>query len=169
MPGAYEAFADSLPNEERDALLGSIPLIIAAVAGADRQFQDEEVTAAIDQLLATVEILGPEFRYSGPAQREFDVIAQRVRHELHDDLSEKLVVLRTVVRKMPDDLRHRYQDFVQRTCVAIATAAGGFLGFGNPISEQEAIALRKLAAALDLTYPAHIRRLIASAEPEPDR
>lgn len=169
VPGDYELYADSLPEDERDALLGSIPLIIAMVAGADRQFQEEEVSAAIDQLLATVHVLGPEFRYSGPAQREFDVIARRVRHELHDDPSPRLVLLRSAVRKMPPALRERYQQFVERTCVAIATASGGFLGFGNPISEQEAIAMRKISAALDLSYPPEVVRLLDSAEPEPDR
>lgn len=166
MPGDYELFADSLPEDERDTLLGSIPLIIAMVAGADRQFQEEEVGAAIDQLLATVKELGPEFRYSGPAQREFDVISRRVRHEIDDDMSPRLVLLRSAVRKMPPDLRERYKHFVEQTCVAIATASGGFLGFGNPISEQEAIAMRKIAAALDLAFPPNVTRLLDSAEPE---
>jgi len=169
VPGDYELFADSLPDEERDALLGSIPVIIAMIAGADQQFQEEEVGAAIDQLLATVTALGPEFRYSGPAQREFDVISRRVRHELHDDLSPRLVLLRSAVRKMPPELRERYKHFVEQTCVSIATASGGFLGFGNPISEQEAIAMRKIAAALELSFPPNVQRLLDSAEPEPDR
>jgi hypothetical protein len=163
MSTEFEAFAITLPDDERDALLASIPMLIAMVAGADENFQQDELVAAVDSLLAAAEQLGEQFRYSPAAQQEFDTLARHVRGEVQRDDFGRLMLLRSAVRKMPPELRDRYLSFAGRVCVNIARADGSFLGFGNPISEAEALMIRKIVAAVGLLISEAPRALIEDA------
>ena len=163
MSTEFETFAASLPDDERDALLASIPMLIAMVAGADESFQQDEVVAAVDSLLAAAEQLGEQFRYSPAAQQEFDTLARHIRKEVDHDDFFRLMILRKAVLKMPAELRDKYLRFAGRVCVNIARAEGSFLGFGNPISEAEAVMIRRIVAAIGLLISEAPRALIDDA------
>ncbi|MBI5535362.1 MAG: TerB family tellurite resistance protein [Deltaproteobacteria bacterium] len=158
-----EDFASTLPEDERNALLASIPMLIAMVAGADETFQDDELVAAVDSLLAASAQLGEQFRYSEAAQQEFDTLARHVRREVDRDDFRRLMHLRTAVHKMPQALREQYLAFASRVCIDIARADGSFLWFGNPISEAEAVVVRRIVAALGLPISDDVRALIEDA------
>ena len=159
----FEQFAATLPDDERDTLLASIPMLIAMVAGADDTFQDDEMAATVDSLLVTTVELGEQFRYSPAAQQEFDTLARHVRKEVDRDDFRRLMILRAAVSKMPQGLRDRYLAFAGAVCIGIARAEGSFLWFGNPISEAEAIVIRKIVAALGLPISDDARALIEDA------
>jgi hypothetical protein len=163
MQTEFEAFAASLPTEERDVLLASVPMLIAMVAGADETFQEGELVAAVDALLESVGTLGDQFRHAPAAEQEFDTLARHVRREIDRNDDSRLITLRNAVRKMPSPLADRYRRFVGRVVVNIAEADGGFLWFGNPISEAEAIMIRRIVAALDVPIPEHARALMDDA------
>jgi hypothetical protein len=141
--------ASTLPPEDRDTLLGSIPLLIAVVVGADREFDEVEMGAAVDELLSTVTTLGDEFRHSEAAEREFDRLSARAR-EGEPELAGRLAELGRVVGELPVELRDRYRAFVKSMCLRLASASGGFFGFVDPISEDEKIMLHKIVAALGI-------------------
>lgn len=163
MPTDFEQFASTLPEEERNTLLASIPMLIAMVAGADDTFQDDELSATVDSLIATTAELGEQFRYSPAAQQEFDTLARHIRKEVDRNDFGRLMVLRAAVRKMPPGLRARYLAFASRVCIDIARADGSFLWFGNPISEAEAVMIRRIVAALGLPIAEDARALIEDA------
>jgi hypothetical protein len=163
----FESFAVGLPPEERDVLLASVPMLIAMVAGADEIFQEGELTAAVDALLESVGTLGDQFRHSPAAEQEFDTLARHVRREVDRNDYARLITLRGVVHKMPPSLADRYRRFVGRVVVNIAEADGAFLWFGNPISEAEALMIRRIVAALGVPIPEHARALIEDAIDNP--
>jgi hypothetical protein len=163
METEFEAFAASLQADERDVLLASIPMLIAMVAGADETFQEGELLAAVDALLESEGTLGEQFRHSAAAEQEFETLARHVRHEVDRNDYPRLVTLRGVVRKMPANLAARYRRFVGKVVVNIAAADGSFFWFGNPISEEEAIMIRRIVAALDVPIPEYARALIHNA------
>ena len=53
-----------------------------------------------------------------------------------------------IVRRLPDDLRERYTEFVIRTCGEAAEASGGWLWFGSKVGDEEKKLLDQIAAAL---------------------
>lgn len=163
MPTEFETFAASLPPEESDVLLASIPMLIAMVAGADETFQEGELVAAVDALLESVGTLGDQFRHSPAAEQEFETLARHVRREVDRNDWGRLIALRGIVQKMPRCLADRYLRFVGTVVVNIAVADGAFLWFGNPISEAEAIVIRRIVAALGVPIAEHARALMDSA------
>lgn len=148
--GPFHQFADTLPEDERNALFASVPMLVAMVVGADGEFDDEEMLAVVDSLIAAAEVLGDEFRWTEPAKNEFDKICQTVREGGVENATARLMTLGQVVRKMPDDLRAKYQEFISAMCMHLAESSGGFLFFVDSVSEEEKIALRKIIAALGL-------------------
>lgn len=146
----FADFAETLTDDQRDTLYGSIPMIIAMVVGADGEFDELEVGAAVDEMFEAGEKLGPEFHWSTSAQAAFERISPMARNPAEAGFHGRLLQLRDVLRTMPDDLRKRYEDFVLGMAVRLAAASGGFLWFGRPISAEEKIALRKIVIALGI-------------------
>jgi tellurite resistance protein len=143
-------FSKTLDDDQRDALFSSVPMLVAMVVGADGEFDDYEMEATVDALLAAAEVLGDEFRWSEAAKREFDHITKSVREGGVENATGRLSRLGQVVRLLPDDLRHRYQDFITAMVMHLAESSGGFLFFIDSVSEEEKIALRKIVVALGL-------------------
>jgi hypothetical protein len=148
----FAEFAASLDDEHRAAFLGSVPMLIAMVAGADREFDELEMEAAVDALLAAERELGVEFRQSPEARSSFDRLSATAREGDPLFFAGQLSRLGAVVRELPDDLRNRYRAFVHDMCLHLAAASGGFLWFGEAISEDEKVALRKIAAAIGVRF-----------------
>lgn len=146
----FAEFAEPLAEDERDTLFASIPMIIAMVAGADGEFDELEVGAAVDAMFEAGETLGEEFHWSASAQAAFERISPMARNPGDAGFHGRLLQLRDVLRQMPADLRKKYNDFVLGMALKIAMASGGFLWFGRPISEAEKVALRKIIIALDI-------------------
>jgi len=150
--GAFAEFAASLDEAHRAAFLGSVPTLIAMVAGADHDFDELEMQAAVDALVAAEQALGPEFRSSPEASASFDRLSARAREGDPLFFAEQLAKVGAVVRELPDELRGVYQAFVHDMCLHLAAASGGFLWFGEAISEEEKVALRKIAAAIGVRF-----------------
>ncbi|MFO0660347.1 MAG: hypothetical protein U0165_11030 [Polyangiaceae bacterium] len=148
--GPFHQFVQTLDDDQREALLSSVPMLAAMVVGADGDFDIDEMEATVDAMLAAADVLGDEFRWSEEAKKEFDHICASVREGGVQNATARLSRLGEVVRLMPDELRHRYQDFVTAMVLHLAEASGGFLFFIDSVSEEEKIALRKIVAALGL-------------------
>jgi len=146
----FAEFGDTLTAEERDALFGSIPMIIAMVVGADGEFDAIEMDETIEVLFEAGKQLGEEFHWSEVAQESFDRLCEMARDPQTAGFHGRLLQLRDVLRQAPPELRARYHEFVLRMTLRLASASGGFLGFGRPISEEEKIALRKIVIALEI-------------------
>ena len=152
--GPFDDFIATLDAEGREALLGSIPLLIAMVAGADRTFDEAEMEAAVDALIAAERELGVAFRREPEAQAAFDHLSKDAREGDRLDLAGRLARLSAVVRQMPDGLRGRYQAFVHDLCVHLAQASGGegFFWFRHAVSPEEKVVLRRIAIALGVRF-----------------
>lgn len=188
-----EPFADfiaRLSPEARTSLLSSIPMLIAAVVGADKVFsgpddlpedagplsilatmfglasEENEMSAAANALADASETLGKDFRTSTEAQAEFDRLAATARAGGPADFDDKLSYLGEIVTAMPPDLATVYRAFVARMCVSLAMASGGGL-FTNPISEVEAAVIRKIVSALGLQITDKVERLLLGMD-DPD-
>lgn len=148
----FAAFAASLDDEHRAVFLGSVPLLISMVVGADHVFDELEMEAAVDALISAEEVLGTEFRTSPEARASFDRLSANAREGDPMLFAGQLARLSAVVRELPDELRLRYQAFVHDMCLHLARASGGFLWFGEAISDDEKVALRKIAAALGVRF-----------------
>lgn len=151
MTTPLEAATAALPEHHRDALFGAIPTLIAAVAGADREFDDAEMLAVVDELLASEVELGASFRRSPAAEAAFDLLSKRAREGDRLELASALARIRPALHELPDDEARVFRRFVKRMAVHIASASGSFLGFGDPISDDERAVLHRLVIALDLT------------------
>lgn len=152
MSAELERYALALPDADRQVLLSSIPLLIAMVVGADREFDELEMDAAVTALLQTAEQLGQAFRWSPEAQAEFDKLCRTARDEGTMYFYQRLRALHDVVEVMPPLLADEYKAFVREMCLALAEASGGFLWFGDRISDEERVALHKIALALGLSF-----------------
>jgi hypothetical protein len=148
----FAEFAASLDDEHRAAFLGSVPMLIAMVVGADREFDALEMEAAVDVLIAAEKELGVEFRHSPEARSAFDRLSATAREGDPFFFAAQLSRLGAVVRELPEDLRERYRTFVRDMCLHLAKASGGFLWFGEAINEDEKVALRKIAAAIGVRF-----------------
>jgi len=102
--GIFDDFAAKLPEQERDVLYASVPLLIAVVVGADGTFDPLEIRKAADALIASVEELGHEFRHSEAAEQSFDRVATRANNGV-PGLKDRLQDLAAVVDKMPLPLK----------------------------------------------------------------
>lgn len=141
-------YAESLPEEERDLLLSSVPFLISLCVGADRQFDQLEVEAAVDSLLEATKVLGDAFRYSPAAERAFDVISARADEGWSVEAGKRLTALGAVVRAMPPDVQQPYHEFVTKMCLHLVESSGTLLWFGKRISEEEKGALFTIAQEL---------------------
>lgn len=161
----FAEFAETLSDEERDTLFASIPMIIAMIVGADGEFDAIEVGAAVDEMFAAGAILGEEFHWSKYAQAAFERISPLARNQKEAGFHAYLLNLRDVLRKLPPELRSRYDEFVLGMAVRLAAASGGFLWFGRAISESEKIMLRRIVIALGLNVQDEaLRELLESDE-----
>ncbi len=151
MTTALEAATAALPEEHRDALLGAVPTLIAAVAGADREFDDAEMLAVVDALIASEVELGGAFRRSPAAEAAFDSLSKRAREGDRLELASALARIRPALALLPDEPALVFRTFVKKMAVRIASASGSFFGFGDPISEEERAVLHRLVIALDLS------------------
>lgn len=149
---SFADFAAALNDEHREAFLGSIPVLIAMVVGADHEFDEAEMMAAVDALIAAEQALGPEFRHSPEAEASFALLSKNAREGDALSFAGKLSRLGAVVRELPEPLRRQYQDFVHAMCLHLAEASGGFLWFSSAISEEERVALHKIAAAIGIRF-----------------
>lgn len=151
--GPFAEFASRLDDDHRAAFLGSIPVLIAMVVGADRLFDELEMDAAVDALIAAEQTLGPEFRHSPEAQASFDRLSLNAREGDALFFAGQLARLGAVVRELSPELSERYRSFVHDMCLHLAEASGGFLWFGEAISDDEKVALHRIAAALGVHFP----------------
>lgn len=165
---ALEEAAAALPDEQRDALFSAIPTLIAAVAGADREFDDAEMLAVVDELLASETELGASFRHSPAAEAAFDVLSKRAREGDKLELASALARMRPALHALPAEQADVFRRFVKRMAVHIASASGGFFGFGDPISEEEHAVLHRLVIALDLPLDDDEREIFGMAAPAAD-
>lgn len=163
-----EEATNALPDDQRDALFGAVPTLIAAVAGADRVFDDAEMLAVVDELLASETELGASFRHSPAAEAAFDVLSKRAREGDKLELASALARIRPGLNALPTEHAETFRKFVKRMALHIASASGGFLGFGDPISEDEHAVLHRLVIALDLTLDDDERDAFGMSKPEPD-
>ena len=168
MTTPLEAAAAALPDDQRDALLGASPTLIAAVAGADREFDDAEMLAVVDELLASETELGAAFRHSPAAEAAFDVLSKRAREGDKLELASALARIRPALAALPEAEAATFRAFVKKMAVHIASASGGFLGFGDPISEEEHAVLHRLVIALDLPLDDDEREIFGMAAPTED-
>lgn len=190
MAEPFVDFIARLSPEARTSLLSSIPMLIAAVVGADKVFsgpdefeegvgplgilaavfgldsEENEMSAAANALSDATEVLGADFRSSPEAQAEFDKLAATARAGGPEDFDEKLSFLGEIVGAMPPDLATVYRGFVAKMCVALAMASGGGL-FTSPISAVEAEVIRKIVGALDLPITDRIERILLGMDPLP--
>ncbi|MCC6649244.1 MAG: hypothetical protein IT374_27200 [Polyangiaceae bacterium] len=168
MTTPLEAATAALPDHHRDALFGAIPTLIAAVAGADREFDDAEMLAVVDELLASERTLGAAFRHSPAAEAAFDALSRRAREGDRLELASALARIRPALAELPDELADLFRRFVKRMALHIASASGGFLGFGDPISDEERAVLHRLVIALDLPLEDAERASFGMAPPPGD-
>jgi hypothetical protein len=190
-PAAFSAFIDRLSPEARTSLLSSIPMLIAAVVGADRVFtgpdhvdentgplgllammfglssEENEMSAAATALSDASTELGEAFRRSPEAQPVFYHLAPPARAGGPENFDERLSYLGEIVSAMPPDLATQYRAFVAKMCVSLAMASGGGL-FTNPISEVEATVIRKIILNLQLTITDKVERLLLGLEVDED-
>lgn len=150
MTTRFEAFAAELDARERETLLSTVPVLIAWIGGADGVFDGAELDAAIDELIASSDHLGPAFRHSMAAEEAFARIPEMVRAPDKLEFHGHLMRLRDVVRQMPEDLAIEFRAFVLHLALHIARASGSFLGLGNPINEDERLVLLRIVNALEI-------------------
>jgi hypothetical protein len=160
----FAGFADLLDEEHRAAFLGSIPLLIAMVVGADEVFDELEMEAAVDALITAEQALGPEFRQSPEAQAAFDRLSANARERDPLFFASQLSRLGAVVRELPPELAAPYRAFIHDMCLHLAKASGGFFWFGSAISEEEKVTLRRIAAAIGVRFPEIDEELRAIAQ-----
>lgn len=190
MAEPFVEFVARLSPEARTSLLSSIPMLIAAVVGADKVFsgpddfeegvgplgilaaffgldsEENEMSAAANALSDATEVLGPEFRSSPEAQAEFDRLAATARAGGPEGFDDKLAYLGEIVAAMPPELSSTYRAFVAKMCVSLAMASGGGL-FTSPISAEEAAVIRKIVAALRLEITDKVERILLGMD-DPD-
>lgn len=150
MTTRFEAFAETLSDRERDALLATVPMLIARIAGADGTFDAAEMDAAVDELIAGAETLGPAFRRSAAAEEAFARIGEMVEHPDKLEFHGHLMLLRDVVHAMPDDMAAEFKRFVLHLALHLAGASGSYFGFGNPINDDERAAIVRIVHALEI-------------------
>lgn len=150
MTTRFEQFAETLPERERDALLATVPMLIARIVGADGTFDAAEMDAAVDELIAGSEVLGPAFRRSEAAEAAFARIGEMVEHPDRLEFHGHLMLLRDAVNKMPDDMAQAFRAFVLHLALHLAGASGSFLGLGNPINDDERAAITRIVRALEI-------------------
>lgn len=167
MTTRFEAFAETLSERERDALLATVPMLIARIVGADGAFDAAEMDAAVDELIAGAETLGPAFRRSDAAEAAFARIGEMVEHPDRLEFHGHLMVLRDAVRAMPEDMAREFRAFVLRLSLHLAGASGSFLGLGNPINDDERAAIARIVHALEIPIEdARVAKLLGLAAPE---
>jgi hypothetical protein len=150
MTTRFEDFADTLTDDARDTLYGTVPVLIAWIGGADGALDAAELDAAIDELIEGARILGPSFRRSASAEDAFARIPDMVRHPDRLEFHGHLVRLRDIVREMPADLAAEFRAFVLHLALHLARASGGFLGLGEPINEDERMVITRIVSALEI-------------------
>lgn len=145
-------FAEHLSPRAYQTLAASVPLLLAAVVGPDRELDELEMGTAVDVLLAATTELGEEFRWSETSQAELE----RLRAEGPAEIWNRLRTLRDVIDAMPDDLGNRVRDFLSALCVGLTESSGGFFFHGESIGPAETMRLKKVVSTLDL--PVHSSR-----------
>jgi hypothetical protein len=148
MSDALVAYAESLPPEERDLLLSSVPFLISLCVGADQLFDQREVEAAADVLIDSTGVLGDAFRHSAAAEGAFDVIAARAEAGWTSDAEARLEALGAVVRKMPSDVQRPYHAFVEKMCLHLVESSREHVFWGKKISAEEKKVLQHIALRL---------------------
>lgn len=160
MTTRFEKFAEGLSDRERETLFATVPVLIAWIGGADGVFDGAELDAAIDELIAGSNVLGPAFRHSMSAEEAFAQIPEMVRAPDKLEFHGHLMRLRDIVRAMPDELAEDFRAFVLHLALHIARASGSFLGFGDPINDDERMVITRIVHALEI--PVRDRRVRAS-------
>lgn len=150
MPTPFEHFSERLTERERETLFSTVPVLIAWIAGADGALDRRELAAAIDELIAGHDQLGASFRYSPPAEAAFARIADMIREPDRLEFHGHLMRVRDIVRLMPEALADEFRAFVLRLVLHLARASGSFLGFGDPISDEERAVITRIVHALEI-------------------
>lgn len=146
---AFERFLVELTADERASFEASIALLLGAVVRADGKL-DRLERIELDWIMnfAVPSALGDAFRFSEAAAREYEAVLAGTAAIAGAAFERRLAELEAIVRRLPDDLRERYTEFVIRTCGEAAEASGGWLWFGSKVGDEEKKLLDQIAAAL---------------------
>jgi hypothetical protein len=177
----FKAYVDALSNDEQEALGASLFLASTALIGADNDMTLRELLAMAKGLMAGSDALGPGFeplisrgkigaeQHKITLERELADLRQKLKQGLSapeldamkakldsmssliDQITPLLARARQAADKMPPAVRVAFDDFVAALLVRIAEASGGFLWWGEKISNEEREAARKLLDALGVS------------------
>lgn len=143
----FETFANTLNEEDKTTLLGSVTFVLDVVARADHTV-DRKESAAIDQLRQTAGArLGAAFAAPASQFEEAGKAAAHFEWPSHPYLKR----LGAIVRKMPAPTKTAYGNVLLDLMLGVAGASGGVLSFGKKLSDHERYAVNRVVAALDLT------------------
>lgn len=175
------SFLSTLSTQDKEALGAALCLVGPAMCMADGSVSIRELIATIKAATAATETLGPGFESlaqhgkNGAEQIQLDLHRELValKEKLASSSSaEDLLALkervdtlssvtssftphfakaREILDRMPPDLRGAFDDFLATMLLRVAEASGGFLWWGEKISEQEREAARTMIAAFGVS------------------
>jgi hypothetical protein len=175
------SFLTTLSTEDKEALGAALCLVGPAMCMADGSISIRELIATIKAASAATETLGPGFENlvehgkngaeqlqldmqrdliaikeklaSNPSAEELD--AMKARTETFSSMTTMFaphfIKAREILDRMPPDLRGAFDDFLATMLLRVAEASGGFLWWGEKISEQEREAARAMIAAFGIS------------------
>jgi hypothetical protein len=121
------------------ASLSLVPLV--EVAWADGTVDEKEAKA----VLVSAEKMG--FSKDSP---DYEILLNWMTHRPSNELLDAWIhYIRGLCEELSDEERSELKNNLIENARNIANASGGFLGFGNKISESEAAILEKLEKAFD--------------------
>jgi hypothetical protein len=154
MPTDIEAFAETLNDEDRTTLFGSVTFVLDVVARADHSV-DRKESAAIDQLRESAgSRLGPAFAAPASQFEEAGKAAAHFEWPSHPYLKR----LGTIARKMPPATKTAYGNALLDLMLGVGGASGGILSFGKKLSDHERYAVNRVIAALDLEVSDDVKK-----------
>lgn len=178
---AFSAYIDGLTTDEREALGACLVMVPLAVSLADDDLTLREIFATGRGMGDGQQVFGPGFttliehgrvgmkRFdadkqrellelkqrlaAGPSAAELEVLATRAS-AMDTGLKVALPVVaqaRPLLDRMDASLREAFDAYLVKLIVAVAEASGGFLWWGEKISQAEREGAQTLLGALGLT------------------
>jgi len=177
---AFSSFVEGLSTAEKETLGASLLLVAPALCMADDSITLRELIAATKGTIAGAETLGPGLgllldhgkngadQFKLDMQRQLVALREKTGGEqpseqpetparveslgsVVDIFTPQLVKARTILEKMPADLRGSFDDYIATLLLRVAEASGGFLWWGEKINAQEREAAQGLLGALGVT------------------
>lgn len=152
---AFEGVLAELPTNERETFEASIAMVLAAVVGADGEFDRlERIELDWRMNFEVPSLLGHAFRFSDAAEREYRALLEGTPPADRRPFDQRLAELGQIVARLPAPLRERYCSFVIHACREAAEASGGWLWFGKKVGDEEREVLERISAVLKLAETA---------------